>query len=89
MHMAQAPGGCSPGGASPARPGSTTTATRLRPSSAGVSAHTVAKSAASPGAWWPWTPVTENRHPSTVPSAGLRKAGPTLAKDHPASVPSQ
>jgi hypothetical protein len=80
--VAQAAGGLWPGGASAVVPESTTTATRLRPSTAAVPAQTAAKSGVVRGGWSPTTAVIENRQPSTVPSAGIRKAGPTDPKDH-------
>ncbi len=71
-------GGVSRAGASAGPPKSSTTATRLRPASAGVPAQRAAKSPAGPGraACCPPSGLTANRQPSTSPSAGTCTAGP-------------
>lgn len=67
-----------------------TSATRLVPSLAGVSAQIAAKSGARRGFAESWeSSLTENRKPCTAPSSGRTSDGPWVAYAQPVPLPSQ
>ena len=88
-HVAHAPGGDSPEGASPDSPGSTTRATRLESESDAGPVQMSANADGVRGGSSPSTPLVANRHPSTSPSLGMREPAPTAEKSQEPPAPVQ
>ncbi len=85
-HWAPGSGGVCPSGASTARPGSSTSATRLVLSSAGTWPQTVSKSGTSRGGRISSPDETAKRRPWTEPSSGTVVPTPSTAKAHSPST---